>query len=95
MATFFSNNLDFFASCPGYSPRGGVVNPLQADSVIDNKRRAAAYMSAIRKVTVLIIEQIEMQKSFKVEICAPELGRERGKNWIPQSRNVKKQDTGT
>ncbi|ROJ42695.1 Protein phosphatase 1 regulatory subunit 21 [Anabarilius grahami] len=50
MATFFSNNLDFFASCPGYGPRGGVVNPLQADSVIENKRRAATYMSAIRKV---------------------------------------------
>ncbi|KAK9963889.1 hypothetical protein ABG768_005111 [Culter alburnus] len=50
MATFFSNNLDFFASCPGYGPRGGVVNPLQADSMIENKRRAATYMSAIRKV---------------------------------------------
>ncbi|XP_051773192.1 protein phosphatase 1 regulatory subunit 21 isoform X1 [Ctenopharyngodon idella] len=50
MATFFSNNLDFFASCPGYGPRGGVVNPLQADSVIENKRLAATYMSAIRKV---------------------------------------------
>ncbi|XP_048062025.1 protein phosphatase 1 regulatory subunit 21 [Megalobrama amblycephala] len=50
MATFFSNNLDFFASCPGYGPRGGAVNPLQADSMIENKRRAATYMSAIRKV---------------------------------------------
>lgn len=69
MATFFSNNLDFFASCPGYGPRGGVVNPLQADSMIENKRRAATYMSAIRKVTVLINEQTGIQKSFKV--CAP------------------------
>ncbi|XP_067278450.1 protein phosphatase 1 regulatory subunit 21 [Pseudorasbora parva] len=50
MATFFSNNLDFFSSCPGYGPRGGVLNPLQADSLMDNKRRAAAYMSSVRKV---------------------------------------------
>ncbi|XP_077093679.1 protein phosphatase 1 regulatory subunit 21 [Siphateles boraxobius] len=50
MATFFSNSLDFLASCPGYGPRGGVLNPLQAHSVMENKRRAATYMSAIRKV---------------------------------------------
>ncbi|RXN03504.1 phosphatase 1 regulatory subunit 21 [Labeo rohita] len=45
-----ANNLDFFASCPGYSPRGGFLNPLQADGVMENKRRAATYMSTIRKV---------------------------------------------
>lgn len=73
MATFFSNNLDFFASCPGYGPRGGVVNPLQADSVIENKRRAATYMSAIRKVTVLIIDQTEIQKLFKVLLLRDKL----------------------
>uniref|UniRef100_A0A8C2GBY8 Protein phosphatase 1 regulatory subunit 21 n=1 Tax=Cyprinus carpio TaxID=7962 RepID=A0A8C2GBY8_CYPCA len=49
MATFFSNNLDFLASCPGYGPRGGFLNPQQADSVMENKRRAATYMSTIRK----------------------------------------------
>uniref|UniRef100_A0A673KS88 Protein phosphatase 1 regulatory subunit 21 C-terminal domain-containing protein n=1 Tax=Sinocyclocheilus rhinocerous TaxID=307959 RepID=A0A673KS88_9TELE len=50
MATFFSNNLDFLASCPGYSPRGCFLNPRQADSVMENKRHAATYMSTIRKV---------------------------------------------
>ncbi|KAI7805298.1 protein phosphatase 1 regulatory subunit 21 isoform X1 [Triplophysa rosa] len=49
ITTFFSNNLDFFASCPGYSPRGCGVNPLQADSMIANKRHASRYMSVIRK----------------------------------------------
>lgn len=49
ITTFFSNNLDFFASCPGYSVRGGNVNPLRADSMIANKRHAAKYMSTIRK----------------------------------------------
>ncbi|XP_030298102.1 protein phosphatase 1 regulatory subunit 21 isoform X2 [Sparus aurata] len=50
IATFFSNNLDFFTS-PGYSPRGGTVtlNPLQAESMLANKKKAAAYMYAIKK----------------------------------------------
>ncbi|XP_074532085.1 protein phosphatase 1 regulatory subunit 21 [Halichoeres trimaculatus] len=50
IATFFSNNLDFFTS-PGYSPRGGTValNPLQAESMLVNKKRAASYIQAIKK----------------------------------------------
>lgn len=50
IATFFSNNLDFFTS-PGYSPRGSTValNPLQAESMLANKKKAAAYISAIKK----------------------------------------------
>ncbi|KAI1894511.1 hypothetical protein AGOR_G00116550 [Albula goreensis] len=51
IATFFSNNLDFFASSAGYGPRGGTgaLNPLQAESMLGNKKHAAAYMLAIRK----------------------------------------------
>ncbi|XP_056147718.1 protein phosphatase 1 regulatory subunit 21 [Lampris incognitus] len=51
IATFFSNNLDFFTSSTGYGPRGGtdVLNPLQAKSMLDNKKRAAAYIHAVRK----------------------------------------------
>uniref|UniRef100_A0A4W6F091 Protein phosphatase 1, regulatory subunit 21 n=1 Tax=Lates calcarifer TaxID=8187 RepID=A0A4W6F091_LATCA len=50
IATFFSNNLDFFTSS-GYSPRGSTValNPLQADSMLANKKKAAAYIHAIKK----------------------------------------------
>ncbi|XP_008428138.1 protein phosphatase 1 regulatory subunit 21 isoform X2 [Poecilia reticulata] len=49
IATFFSNNLDFFTS-PGYSPRGCAVslNPLQAESMLANKKKAAAYIDAIK-----------------------------------------------
>uniref|UniRef100_A0A8D0CMV3 Protein phosphatase 1, regulatory subunit 21 n=1 Tax=Sander lucioperca TaxID=283035 RepID=A0A8D0CMV3_SANLU len=47
IATFFSNNLDFFTSS-GYSPRGSTVplNPLQAESMLANKKKAAAYIHA-------------------------------------------------
>ncbi|KAM9726654.1 protein phosphatase 1 regulatory subunit 21 [Menidia menidia] len=50
VATFFSNNLDFFTS-PGYSPRGGSIalNPLQAESMLENKKKAAAYIHALKK----------------------------------------------
>ncbi|XP_071383507.1 protein phosphatase 1 regulatory subunit 21 isoform X4 [Centroberyx affinis] len=52
IATFFSNNLDFFTSSTGYGPRGGTValNPLQAESMLANKKKAADYIHAIRKV---------------------------------------------
>ncbi len=53
IATFFSNNLDFFTSA-GYSPKGSiaVLNPLQAESMLANKKKAAAYMHAIKKVSI-------------------------------------------
>ncbi|XP_029031166.1 protein phosphatase 1 regulatory subunit 21 [Betta splendens] len=50
IATFFSNNLDFFTSS-GYSPRGSTltINPLQAENMLANKKKAAAYIQAIKK----------------------------------------------
>lgn len=55
IATFFSNNLDFFTSS-GYSPRGSTValNPLQAESMLVNKKKAAAYIHAIKKVSICL-----------------------------------------
>lgn len=51
IATFFSNNLDFFTSA-AYSPKGSTValSPLQAESMLANKKKASAYIHAIRKV---------------------------------------------
>ncbi|KAK6328172.1 hypothetical protein J4Q44_G00001500 [Coregonus suidteri] len=51
IATFFSNNLDFFTSSTGYGPRGGAgaLNPLQAESMLGNKKKASDYMHTIRK----------------------------------------------
>uniref|UniRef100_A0A1A8S3V7 Protein phosphatase 1 regulatory subunit 21 n=1 Tax=Nothobranchius rachovii TaxID=451742 RepID=A0A1A8S3V7_9TELE len=51
IATFFSNNLDFFTS-PAYSPRGSslTLNPLQAETMLANKQKAAAYIHAVQKV---------------------------------------------
>uniref|UniRef100_A0A8C5BD75 Protein phosphatase 1 regulatory subunit 21 n=1 Tax=Gadus morhua TaxID=8049 RepID=A0A8C5BD75_GADMO len=51
IATFFSNNLDFFTSSPGYGPKGGpaTLDPLQAESMLANKKKAATYLHAIQK----------------------------------------------
>ncbi|KAJ3610552.1 hypothetical protein NHX12_022644 [Muraenolepis orangiensis] len=51
IATFFSNNLDFFTSSKGYGPRGGpaALDPLQAESMLAFKKRAASYIHAIQK----------------------------------------------
>uniref|UniRef100_A0A3P8N7G4 Protein phosphatase 1 regulatory subunit 21 n=1 Tax=Astatotilapia calliptera TaxID=8154 RepID=A0A3P8N7G4_ASTCA len=52
IATFFSNNLDFFTSS-GYSPRGSTaaLNPVQAESMLANKKKATAYIQAVKKVS--------------------------------------------
>lgn len=53
IATFFSNNLDFFTSS-GYSPRGSTaaLNPVQAESMLANKKKATAYIQAVKKVSM-------------------------------------------
>ncbi|XP_061693884.1 protein phosphatase 1 regulatory subunit 21 isoform X2 [Syngnathoides biaculeatus] len=50
LSTFFSNNLDFFTSS-SYSPRGSTaaLNPLHAESMLSNKKKAAAYIHALQK----------------------------------------------
>lgn len=51
IATFFSNNLDFFASSAGYGPRAGAgnINPQQAESMLSNKKKASTYILAVRR----------------------------------------------
>ncbi|XP_076872108.1 protein phosphatase 1 regulatory subunit 21 [Brachyhypopomus gauderio] len=51
IATFFSNNLDFFASSAGYGPRGGAgtLDPHQAETMLSNKKHAASYLHTLRR----------------------------------------------
>ena len=57
IATFFSNNLDFFTSSPGYGPRGGktTLDPSQAKSMLANKKKAVSYLHAIQRVCVIML----------------------------------------
>ncbi|CAI9579712.1 unnamed protein product, partial [Staurois parvus] len=50
MATFFSNNLDYFMSSLSYGPKGGqgFTNPLSAAMMLQYKQKAAQYMKALK-----------------------------------------------
>ncbi|XP_023567003.1 protein phosphatase 1 regulatory subunit 21 isoform X2 [Octodon degus] len=53
MASFFSNNADYFIASLSYGPRAGAasrfVSPPAAACMLQYKKRAAAYMRALRK----------------------------------------------
>uniref|UniRef100_UPI00398EE46D protein phosphatase 1 regulatory subunit 21 isoform X2 n=1 Tax=Pristiophorus japonicus TaxID=55135 RepID=UPI00398EE46D len=51
IGTFFSNNLDFFTAPSVYGSKGrmGVIDPLSAQCMLQNKRKAAAYIKSLKK----------------------------------------------
>ncbi|XP_072436703.1 protein phosphatase 1 regulatory subunit 21 isoform X3 [Chiloscyllium punctatum] len=51
IGTFFSNNLDFFTVPSVYSSRigMGVIDPLAAECMLGNKKKAAAYIKTLKK----------------------------------------------
>uniref|UniRef100_A0A8C7KJG9 Protein phosphatase 1 regulatory subunit 21 n=1 Tax=Oncorhynchus kisutch TaxID=8019 RepID=A0A8C7KJG9_ONCKI len=79
IATFFSNNLDFFTSSTGYGPRGGVgvLNPLQAESMLGNKKKASDYMQAIRKVVASQEKIARLEQEKEHWLLETQLGRVR------------------
>ncbi|XP_038669714.1 protein phosphatase 1 regulatory subunit 21 isoform X2 [Scyliorhinus canicula] len=51
IGTFFSNNLDFFTAPSVYGLRVGmgVIDPLTAECMLANKKKAAAYIKSLKK----------------------------------------------
>ncbi|NWV66859.1 PPR21 phosphatase, partial [Malurus elegans] len=51
MASFFSNNLDHFTASLSYGPKAGAefISPLSAECMLQYKKKAAAYMKALKK----------------------------------------------
>uniref|UniRef100_A0A4W3GS83 Protein phosphatase 1 regulatory subunit 21 n=1 Tax=Callorhinchus milii TaxID=7868 RepID=A0A4W3GS83_CALMI len=51
IGTYFSNNLDFFTSPSVYSSKGGmgVIHPLSAECMLENKKKAHAYIQSLKK----------------------------------------------
>ncbi|KAM7079350.1 protein phosphatase 1 regulatory subunit 21 isoform 1-T2 [Molossus nigricans] len=51
IASFFSNNVDFFIASLSYGPKAasGFISPLSAECMLQYKKKAAAYMKALRK----------------------------------------------
>ncbi|XP_021086985.1 protein phosphatase 1 regulatory subunit 21 isoform X2 [Mesocricetus auratus] len=51
IASFFSNNVDYFIASLSYGPKtaSGFISPLSAECMLQYKKKAAAYMRALRK----------------------------------------------
>ncbi|KAM4693382.1 protein phosphatase 1 regulatory subunit 21 [Discoglossus pictus] len=51
IATFFSNNLDYFISSLSYGPKRGhgFIHPLSAEMMLQYKKKAAQYIKALKK----------------------------------------------
>ncbi|XP_063505459.1 protein phosphatase 1 regulatory subunit 21 isoform X3 [Pongo pygmaeus] len=51
IASFFSNNLDYFIASLSYGSKAasGFISPLSAECMLQNKKKAAAYMKSLRK----------------------------------------------
>ncbi|XP_006880970.1 PREDICTED: protein phosphatase 1 regulatory subunit 21 isoform X2 [Elephantulus edwardii] len=66
IASFFSNNVDHFIASLSYGPRtaSGFISPLSAECMLQYKKKAAAYMKALRKVQQSLekISKLEQEK---------------------------------
>uniref|UniRef100_F6PRQ5 Protein phosphatase 1 regulatory subunit 21 n=1 Tax=Callithrix jacchus TaxID=9483 RepID=F6PRQ5_CALJA len=51
IASFFSNNLDYFIASLSYGPKAasGFISPLSAECMLQYKKKAATYMKSLRK----------------------------------------------
>uniref|UniRef100_A0A671FUB1 Protein phosphatase 1 regulatory subunit 21 n=1 Tax=Rhinolophus ferrumequinum TaxID=59479 RepID=A0A671FUB1_RHIFE len=66
IASFFSNNVDYFSASLSYGPKAasGFISPLSAECMLQYKKKAAAYMKALRKVQQSLekISKLEQEK---------------------------------
>ncbi|XP_022360092.1 protein phosphatase 1 regulatory subunit 21 isoform X3 [Enhydra lutris kenyoni] len=66
ITSFFSNNVDCFIASLSYGPKAasGFISPLSAECMLQYKRKAAAYMKALRKVQQSLekISKLEQEK---------------------------------
>uniref|UniRef100_A0A2K5RPX1 Protein phosphatase 1 regulatory subunit 21 n=1 Tax=Cebus imitator TaxID=2715852 RepID=A0A2K5RPX1_CEBIM len=66
IASFFSNNLDYFIASLSYGPKAasGFISPLSAECMLQYKKKAATYMKSLRKVQQSLekISKLEQEK---------------------------------
>ncbi|XP_055096917.1 protein phosphatase 1 regulatory subunit 21 isoform X10 [Symphalangus syndactylus] len=66
IASFFSNNLDYFIASLSYGPKAasGFISPLSAECMLQYKKKAAAYLKSLQKVQQSLekISKLEQEK---------------------------------
>ncbi|XP_062065398.1 protein phosphatase 1 regulatory subunit 21 isoform X1 [Lepus europaeus] len=74
IASFFSNNVDFFIASLSYGPKAasGFISPLSAECMLQYKKKAAAYVKALRKPLVESVPYEEALSNRRVLLSSTE-----------------------
>uniref|UniRef100_A0A673SQD6 Protein phosphatase 1 regulatory subunit 21 n=1 Tax=Suricata suricatta TaxID=37032 RepID=A0A673SQD6_SURSU len=74
IASFFSNNVDYFIASLSYGPKAvsGFISPLSAECMLQYKKKAAAYMKALRKPLVESVPYEEALANRRVLLSSTE-----------------------
>ncbi|XP_025724646.1 protein phosphatase 1 regulatory subunit 21 isoform X2 [Callorhinus ursinus] len=74
IASFFSNNVDYFIASLSYGPKAAsdFISPLSAECMLQYKKKAAAYMKALRKPLVESVPYEEALANRRVLLSSTE-----------------------
>ncbi|XP_042531342.1 protein phosphatase 1 regulatory subunit 21 isoform X2 [Dipodomys spectabilis] len=74
IASFFGNNVDYFITSLSYGPKAasGFINPLSAECMLQYKKKAAAYMKALRKPVLESVPYEEALANRRVLLSSTE-----------------------
>nr|XP_020032516.1 protein phosphatase 1 regulatory subunit 21 isoform X3 [Castor canadensis] len=74
IASFFSNNVDHFVASLSYGPKtaSGFISPHSAECMLQYKRKAAAYLKAVRKPLVESVPYEEALANRRVLLSSTE-----------------------
>uniref|UniRef100_A0A8C2P3F1 Protein phosphatase 1 regulatory subunit 21 n=1 Tax=Capra hircus TaxID=9925 RepID=A0A8C2P3F1_CAPHI len=88
IASFFSNNVDYFIASLSYGPKtgSGFISPLSAECMLQYKKKAAAYMKALRKKARESVQQ-SLEKISKLE--------QEKEHWMLEAQLLEKENQRT
>ncbi|XP_012873461.1 PREDICTED: protein phosphatase 1 regulatory subunit 21 isoform X2 [Dipodomys ordii] len=74
IASFFGNNVDYFITSLSYGPKAasGFISPLSAECMLQYKKKAAAYMKALRKPVLESVPYEEALANRRVLLSSTE-----------------------
>lgn len=74
IASFFSNNTDYFIASLSYGPKtaSGFISPLSAECMLQYKKKAAAYMKSLRKPLAESVPYAEALANRRVLLSSTE-----------------------
>ncbi|ELR49081.1 KLRAQ motif-containing protein 1, partial [Bos mutus] len=95
IASFFSNNVDYFVASLSYGPKtgSGFISPLSAECMLQYKKKAAAYMKALRKPLLESVPYEEALANRRVLLSSTEsregLAQQEKEHWMLEAQLAK------